>query len=118
MQAPGAAISTSGPKLEKFASVSSTSSRHVAAPDPPASPSKSASADTVTTAGWFAGLNVEASLLLLPAATTNVTPAATAREIASSSAVLLHSQPRLMLATSMVPALAATQSMPAMIHEV
>jgi hypothetical protein len=54
----------------------------------------------------------------LPAATAKATPAFTAPWMASYSAWLKPLPPRLMLATSIVPALAATQSMPATIHEV
>ena len=53
----------------------------------------------------------------MPADTANATPALTAPWIASYSAWLKPLPPRLMLATSIVAAFAATQSMPAMIHE-
>jgi len=51
MQTPGAARSIVGPKLVKYADVSSLSERHVLAPAPPALPSKSASAETMNGSG-------------------------------------------------------------------
>ena len=72
-------------------------------PRPPASPSLSVSAETVTTSGWLAGKNVEALAWLLPAATTTTMPALMAFVIAVLIALLVHPlQPRLRLMTSMV----------------
>ena len=51
MQTPGAIRSTSEPKLEKSAKVSSWSARQVEAAPPPGLPLKSASAETVITSG-------------------------------------------------------------------
>src|SRR4029453_13845984 len=47
MHTPGAIRSTSAPKLEKLAKVSSSSARQVGAARPPGLPSKSASAEMV-----------------------------------------------------------------------
>ena len=68
MHTPGATISTRLPKLLNAARVSSRSSRHVYEARPPGSPSKSASAETVITSGWLAGLKSAASTESLPAA--------------------------------------------------
>jgi hypothetical protein len=56
MQTPGAAMSTALPQLLKSARVSSWSVRQVGLPKPPGSPSKSASALTVSTLSKAAGL--------------------------------------------------------------
>src|SRR3989338_7556106 len=101
-------MSTTAPKLLKFANESSTSDRHVAGAQPPGRPLKSAMADTARTSGGLAGEKVAASLAEFPAATTTVTPAATARLMAKSMAALTHSQPKLMFATSMLAAFAVT----------
>src|SRR3712207_2959989 len=90
MQLPGAIRSTSAPKLEKFESVSSTSLVQVDAAPPPGFPLKSASEDTVITSSYAAGTELFASLESFPAATTNVTPAATARQIALCSESLFE----------------------------
>jgi hypothetical protein len=65
MRRPGAARSTSAPKLEKEARASVESV-----------------ALTVITSSYAAGMSSEASRALFPAATTTVTPAATVRQIA------------------------------------
>ncbi len=70
MPRPGAMMSTSAPKLEKSAMMSSWSRRHVAFAPPRAAPLKSANAETVMTSSYAAGMNVLASFLLFPAATT------------------------------------------------
>ena len=110
-------MSTTDPQLEKSESVSSTSDRHVTAPTPPARPSKSASALTVRTLSNAAGLYPPASTSTFPADTANATPPFTADWIASRSAWLNPGAPRLMLATSIVPEFAATQSTPRRIQE-
>src|SRR5215213_9589535 len=123
MFTPGAAMSTSAPKLLKLARESSGPS-FVASPAPPGRPSESAKAETVITSSKAAGRKVAASLLLLPAATTTVTPAATTRQTASCSGSLpVHvlsdpGPPRLMLTTSIVSLLVTTQSNPQMTSDV
>src|SRR5438093_6106578 len=87
MQTPGAAMvwlwsSALTAKLLKSAALSSTSTRQVGAAPPPGRPSKSATAVTVSTSGNVAGTKVLKSAAALPAATTKVTPAAVARQIA------------------------------------
>src|SRR5215211_112241 len=117
MHTPGAITSTSLPKFEKSANVSSTSVRHVDAAPPPGRPLKSARAETVITSSYAAGVDSDASTWSLPAATAYVTPAATERQIAwcSASPFVLPQlpssepePPRLMLAASIGPALAVT----------
>ena len=114
MHTPGAAMSTAGPKFENVARVSSVwSCRQKNAPRHPPAPSPSATAETVITSGWLAGLTAAASMPSLPAATTNVMPAATELAMAVSKLVLLKAPARLMLTTSISPARAVTQSIPA-----
>src|ERR687898_1951050 len=76
---PGAAISTSAPKLLNDASDSS-GPRGVSGPRPPGRPSESARAETVITSGYVAGVVFAASTALFMAATTTGTPAATVRQ--------------------------------------
>src|SRR6266446_2487342 len=128
MSTPGAAMtwtrSAPVPKLEKLAKPSSTLEL-VGAPRPHARPSESPRAVTAITSLYAAGTKPLRSTALLPAATTNVTPSATARQIAWCIASLfvlpqLPSSdplpPRLMFATTMGPPLAgdfeSTKSMP------
>jgi hypothetical protein len=63
MHFPDAIMSTRQPKFEKLANVSSLSADphelQVDAPSPPGTPSKSASADTVMTSGYAAGIQLE-----------------------------------------------------------
>ena len=102
---PGPMISTSGPKLENPANVSS-----VAPPRPPGSPSESNIAETVMTSSNEAGMLFEASAESFPAATTTVVPEATRLLTAAWKATTTGSvessvqteqrAPRLILATS------------------
>ncbi len=103
--------------MENDANVSSWSARQVEGAPPPGWPLKSASALTVTTSSYAAGVDVEASAESLPAATTKVMPLATALQIDLCMASLLvlpqlpssePLPPRLMFATSILSALAAT----------
>src|SRR2546422_10904706 len=86
MLTPGAAIKwfrseLDVAKFEKSANLSSAA--HVKAePDPHGWPSESPNAETVMTSSYAAGLNWLTSVVLLPAATTNVTPSPTARQMA------------------------------------
>ena len=98
MFTPGAAMSTTEPKLLKVAKLSSFP-YFVAGPSPPHLPSLSAIAATVITSGLLAGEKDSASAALFPAATTKVIPAATALWIAISSAFEWHRQPKLRFAT-------------------
>jgi len=123
---PGAARSTSGPKLLKLANESS-GPRTVDWPSPPGKPSVSTTAETVITSSYEAGTFDAALDALFPAATTYTTPAATELQIASCNASpLVRPQfpssgkpvpPRLMFATSISSACPVTQSTPAMMSE-
>src|SRR3989344_6990607 len=130
MKTPGAPISTGVPQLLKEAKVSSAP-YEVGAPKPPCRPSVSVSAETVMTASSYAaGTCVVAFAPLFPAATTMVTPASRARQIALCKASLFElpqllsekpPPPKLMLATVMGPpfagALLVTKSSPHMTED-
>src|SRR3989338_9014340 len=127
MKTPGAPISTGVPQLLKEAKVSSAP-YEVGAPKPPCRPSVSVSAETVMTASSYAaGTCVVAFAPLFPAATTMVTPASRARQIALCNASLFElpqllseapPPPRLRFATVIGPpffgALLVTKSRPQM----
>ena len=93
------------PKLLYSARVSSQNRKISQQPPfPPGSPSRSVSAETAITSGKAAGMNVEASTVELPAAATNVIPAAWAWQMASRMPPSVQvptdpTSPRLMLAT-------------------
>src|SRR3990172_9470010 len=134
MQTPGAAMAcpVSEPpevvQLLKSAAVSSTSARQVAEAPPPGWPLKSAIAVTVSTSLYAAGTKPLKSALLLPAATTYVTPAVfTEAQMALCSASLSGARPpapeppppRLMFAPLIFSpaALTVTQSAPQMTED-
>src|SRR6266487_1432083 len=92
-------------------------------PRPPGLPLKSVRADTVMTSSSAAGTTRRALVEEFPAATVYLTPAATERQIAPCSGSPVEQPdrlglepllPRLMLATSILPALGVTQSTPQM----
>src|SRR5262249_30903998 len=91
MPTPGAARSTTAPKLLNDASVSSLPYKRLTGPFPPGWPSVSTIAETVITSSNEAGTVPAASTPELPAATTYVTPAATDRHTASCKAPSLQS---------------------------
>ncbi len=98
MPSPGAKMSVQVPKLENDARASVR-----------------VLALTVIASATRAGVKLQASLLLLPAAMAKTTPSAIALRTAVSTVALAPEPPRLMLATAGAPAawLPATQSMPA-----